>query len=144
MGQAVIFQGSKVKALKKEMKLGDGASRISGTLDPTSTAVDAVRGSLYQNETTGVVYRKTDNGSSTNWTAMAAGETVSNGMLSNNDSIGNKTIASGTTLYHPLLNIKNTHVYTVQNGGALVSIGPVDVEAGGTLTINAGGTVKIV
>ncbi len=143
MGNAVIFQGTKVKALKKEMKLGNGASRISGTLDPSGTAVDAVRGSIYQNETTGTLYRKTDNGSSTNWTALAAGETVSNGMLSDNDSVGNKTIASAKTLFHPYLNIQNTHTYTVQSGGTLLSAGSIDIDAGGTLTVDAGGLVNI-
>jgi len=67
MGNAVIFSGSAVKALKKEIKLGSGASVISGTIDPTSSAVSAVAGSLYQNETTGKIYRKLDAGSSTNW-----------------------------------------------------------------------------
>lgn len=67
MGNAVIFSGSAVKALKKEIKLGSGASVISGTIDPTSSAVSAIAGSLYQNETTGKIYRKLDAGSSTNW-----------------------------------------------------------------------------
>lgn len=70
---AVIFNGTKVKALKSELQLNTGgASVISGTLDPTSSAVDAVAGSLYQNTSTGVVYRKLDSGSSTNWAALAA------------------------------------------------------------------------
>lgn len=73
MGQSVIFQGSKLKALKKEIQLGTGASRISGTVDPTSSAVSAVAGSLYQNETTGKVYRKLDAGSSTNWVEVKEG-----------------------------------------------------------------------
>lgn len=67
MGSAVIFSGSAVKALKKEIKLGSGASVISGTTDPTLSAISAVAGSLYQNETTGKIYRKLDAGSSTNW-----------------------------------------------------------------------------
>ena len=76
---ASIFNGAKVKALKKIFSLNGGAELHSGTTDPTSVAVDAPAGSLYQNETSGKLYRKDDAGSSTNWSEMAVtGGTVAN------------------------------------------------------------------
>ena len=78
---ATIFSGSKIKALKKELQLSTGASVISGTTDPTSTAVDAVTGSIYINESTGILYKKLDDGSSTNWEKI--GETNNTEYISN-------------------------------------------------------------
>lgn len=85
MGNPVIFQGSKLKALKKEIQLGTGASRISGTVDPTSSAVSAVAGSIYQNETSGKVYRKLDAGSSTNWVEVK--ESTEKNYIANGDAL---------------------------------------------------------
>lgn len=70
MGSAVIFNGTKVKSLKKILSLNAGAEVVSSTTDPTSSAVDAPIGSLLLNETTGLVYRKLDAGSSTNWVLL--------------------------------------------------------------------------
>ncbi|MCC7159822.1 MAG: hypothetical protein IT281_09810, partial [Ignavibacteria bacterium] len=64
---AVIFSGSAVKALKDKLKFFTAGSVESGTVDPTSSAVDADKGSLYLNTSNGNVYRKLDSGSSTNW-----------------------------------------------------------------------------
>lgn len=46
---------------------------LSGAVNPTSSAVSAGKGSIYLSTLTGVAYVKTDNGSSTNWTALGAG-----------------------------------------------------------------------
>lgn len=70
---ASIFAGSKVKALKNTLSLNGGADIISSTTDPTSSAVDAVPGSLLLNTSTGKMYRKNDSGSSTNWTEVGSG-----------------------------------------------------------------------
>lgn len=70
---AVIFSGSKVKALKQNLSLNSVVDILSGSVDPTVTATAANKGSLYLNDTTGLVYRKKDNGSSTNWEAVGGG-----------------------------------------------------------------------
>lgn len=67
---ATIFSGSFVKSLLKKFSLNGGAEIHSSTTDPTSVAVSAPRGSILLNETNGTVYRKTDNGLSTNWVAI--------------------------------------------------------------------------
>lgn len=70
---AVIFSGSSVKALKEKLKFFTAGSVESGTVDPTSVAVDADAGSLYLNTSNGLVYRKLDAGSSTNWSILGSG-----------------------------------------------------------------------
>lgn len=68
---AVVFNGSKTKNLKDEISLNGNSSMISRIVDPTSVAVDAPKGSLIMNPSTGTVYKKNDNGSSTNWSQLA-------------------------------------------------------------------------
>lgn len=58
-----------------------GPSLLSGTTNPTSVAVSANKSSLYQNTSTGLVYLKNDNGSSTNWTAILTSSIASVGLL---------------------------------------------------------------
>ena len=65
--QAVIFSGQNVKALKPNLDLFGQSKIMSGSVNPTSVAVNANFGSLYLNSTTGRVYKKNDSGSSTNW-----------------------------------------------------------------------------
>jgi len=67
--QAVIYSGTNtVKALKPNLQLGNSGPTIrSGTANPSSSATAGAPGSLYLNTSTGVVYKKTDSGSSTNW-----------------------------------------------------------------------------
>lgn len=71
---AVIFQGSAVKALKNELKFFTAGSIQSGTVDPSSVATSGDKGSLYINTSSALVYRKTDNGSSTNWTSISTAQ----------------------------------------------------------------------
>lgn len=73
MGSPMIWFGSKVKSLKSILSLNGGAELHSGTVDPTSVAVDATKGSLYLNTSNGFLYRKTDAGSTTNWSDLSAG-----------------------------------------------------------------------
>lgn len=74
---AVIFSGSQVKALKDQLDLNGTAKVLTGTDDPTSVAKDAETGSLYLRQGGGgQVYVKNDNGSSTNWTLLAAGSSA--------------------------------------------------------------------
>lgn len=70
---AVIFSGSAVRALKYALELFDGSSVRSGTADPTAVAQPGNKGSLYLRfgGAGGAVYKKTDDGTSTNWVELA-------------------------------------------------------------------------
>lgn len=77
---AAIFTTTAVKILRSILDLNEGAQIHSGTVTPSSSAVSANRGSLYLNTSTGAVFRKTDNGSSTNWVVLGTlniGDTIS-------------------------------------------------------------------
>lgn len=68
MPAATIFSNSTtVKALKDNFDINGKVQFLTGTVDPSSSATSATKGSFYHNTSTGTVYRKTDNGSSTNW-----------------------------------------------------------------------------
>ena len=79
---ASIFSGTRVKILKDIFGLGSDNSTApslhNSTTNPTSSAVDAEPGSLLLNRSSGVIYRKTDSGSSTNWVALAGAFGVQN------------------------------------------------------------------
>jgi hypothetical protein len=87
---ATIFSGTKVKALKKTLNLNGGVDVISSTVDPTSVATDAAIGSLLLNETSGLLYRKLDAGSSTNWAIVSSGASGIN-YIKNPDAEANTT-----------------------------------------------------
>lgn len=130
---ATIFSGNRVKHLKDEAQLGtDGASRISRSVDPTSVAVDAFRGTMLQNPTSGLWYRKLDDGSSTNWELQSSA--TSNDLLSlNNLGLDTSVAASALT------------IDLVQADGSTdpSSSAPVDIGfRSSTLTSGAVGTVS--
>ena len=62
----IIWGPEKAKNLTDILESKTGHGLISGALDPSAVAVDAMAGSLYQS-TSGTIYVKQDNGSSTNW-----------------------------------------------------------------------------
>jgi hypothetical protein len=65
---ASIFSGSAIKLLKDILQNSSGKDMIhTGTTDPRTSAVSASKGALYLNNSTADVFRKTDDGSSTNW-----------------------------------------------------------------------------
>ena len=68
--------------------------------------------------------------------------TLSSGAgLTTDASTANVTVASGTSLFHPFLDIQNTYTYSVN--GQLISSGKLTVSSGGTLTVNSRATVLI-
>lgn len=72
-----IIWGPNNTALNLEGGIQFGApanspSALSGSVDPTSSAVAAGKGSIYLSTSTGIAYMKQDNGSSTNWTPLGA------------------------------------------------------------------------
>lgn len=71
MAAPIIWSGSSAKLLKPILDFFGQAQILSGTVDPTSVATSAPKGSLYLNTSTGLTYRKTDSGSSTNWQTLS-------------------------------------------------------------------------
>lgn len=74
---ATIFSGSNIKGLKDNYVFGTGSdatSILSGTDDPRSVAQSANKGSLYLRKGTdgGQVFRKIDDGSTTNWVIVGS------------------------------------------------------------------------
>jgi hypothetical protein len=74
-GGPAIFNGPRVKTLKQNLSLNGAAYILSGTVNPSSVATSAPAGSLYLNTSTGAVYKKTDAGSSTNWSELTPAAT---------------------------------------------------------------------
>lgn len=72
----VIFKGSFARFLTPSVEFNTDVRILSGSLNPSSTAVDAPAGSLYLS-TSGTVYRKTDAGSTTNWTDVTTATSAS-------------------------------------------------------------------
>lgn len=70
MGAPVIWSGNDAKSLKSIIDINGNAKILSGTVDPSSSATSAPVGSLYLNSSTGLLYRKTDAGSTTNWAQL--------------------------------------------------------------------------
>ena len=95
MGAPIIFNGAFAKTLTESVKLAENIRLITGdTDDPTSVAKDAPEGSLYFRDGTDEIYKKTDNGSSTNWEALVSGSV---NPFSVSSISGTVSLASGTT-----------------------------------------------
>lgn len=88
---ASIFSGSAVKILKSILDINGNAQLLSGTVNPSSVATSAPKGSLYLNTSSAIIYRKNDNGSSTNWIDIA----VANPTPGYRETSGNATLAYG-------------------------------------------------
>lgn len=71
MSSPIIWAGTTAKSLKSIIDINGNAQLLSGSVDPSSSATSAPKGSLYLNTSNGNLYRKTDAGSSTNWTTFA-------------------------------------------------------------------------
>lgn len=69
--EACIFSGDDVECLRENLSLNGSVKFLSGSTNPSSSAVDAPKGSLYMNTSNGNLYVKQDAGSSTNWTQLA-------------------------------------------------------------------------
>lgn len=86
MAAPIIWSGSSAKLLKPILDFFGQAQILSGTVDPTSVATSAPKGSLYLNTNTGLTYRKTDSGSSTNWQTFTDLKNVISDTFSGNGS----------------------------------------------------------
>jgi hypothetical protein len=67
-----------VKTVQGDLRVSSasGSGIFSGSVDPSTTATTGVIGSLYLNNSTGSIYRKTDSGSSTNWTLIGTSAAI--------------------------------------------------------------------
>lgn len=95
---AVIFSGSDVKTLKANIDLFGQSKIMSGTVDPTSVATSAPKGTLYLNSSSAIVYRKTDSGSSTNWVSMASNDLLTASVDFYNATITTSVAANALTI----------------------------------------------
>ena len=73
MGQVSIFSGNDAKLLKPNLDFFGNCKILTGSVDPTSVATAANKGSLYLNNSTSNIYKKNDNGTTTNWTIFTPG-----------------------------------------------------------------------
>lgn len=117
---AVIFSGDEVKALKDGLDLNDNAKLLAGDDDPTSVAKNAPRGSIYMRTgaSGGAVYRKTDDGSSTNWTTDLSSSPISSAFQIGNFGISTSVGASALTI-----NAKQSDGSTDATGGNPIQVG---------------------
>lgn len=100
-GDAVIFDGNYVRALKDQFRLNTTARVLTGTADPTAVAVLAEKGSLYLRQTpagAGEAYVKKDDGSSTNWDLLqtTAGPVLTANRAVVTDAAGLLSVSSTT------------------------------------------------
>lgn len=73
---ASFLSGDVVKMLKDQIEMVSGYRLLFGGSNPTVFAIDAAKGSVYISDSTGDMYLKQDNGSSTNWEPLAKYSTV--------------------------------------------------------------------
>lgn len=134
---AVTTTGTQVLT-NKDIDGGTATNTSRITLPKAATAalnaLTRKQGTLVYDTTTAQV--KFDDGS--NLVTLSQGD-MTQGLLTTNASQASKTIASGTTLTHPKLNIQSGHTYTVQSGGTLRTPGGVTVQTGGSLVVQSGG-----
>lgn len=73
-----IFSGNFVKFLKSKLNINDAAYILADGTDPRTSATNAPIGSLHLNTSSGAVTKKTDAGSSTNWSEVGVGSGTQN------------------------------------------------------------------
>lgn len=86
MASTIFNSATEVKTLAANLSLNDTAKILQGSDDPTSVAKDAPRGSIYlrTGASGGDVYKKLDNGSTTNWELLGAGGASGINYIENN------------------------------------------------------------
>lgn len=123
-----------------------GSSVQTGAVNPTSTATLGLPGSLYLNNSTGLVYIKQDSGTTTNWLAASLGTPVlASYSLSTNQFVSggaiikfNTLVSDASSLYSP-----STGMFTFPTAG-LYLFGIVTVSSGtsNVLLYKNGGTTQ--
>lgn len=130
---ATIFNGNFVKTLKDNLKVGSAIDIQTGTVDPSSSATSANIGSLYFNTSTGNVYRKTDSGSSTNWSLLNAAQNPA--YFAAKDADYTLTTSDDYAPFAPTANRVVTIPTAVGSAGKIYRIKKINTTAF-TLTVN--------
>jgi hypothetical protein len=154
-----IFQGIYAKLLKSNINLFNKAYILTGTADPTSVATDGPKGSLYLRQTasgSGQIYKKNDNGTTTNWEMLSANANnssayadlydLSNATLpaSAPTTIDGVTVVSGHTVFFSNLSSGNKTIYEATVSGPSITWTAQDgAFRGGSSTIGVGESVYI-
>lgn len=146
---AVIFSGTKVKTLKDTLNLNGGADLLSSTVDPTSVATSANAGSLLLNTSSGLLYRKTDNGSSTNWVLVGIGgatlsvvnKTTTYTALTSDDVITADASSGAFTITLYTASGNTGKVLTLKRTDS--SVNAVTIDGSGSETIDGSTTVDL-
>lgn len=87
-GAAIVSGAGQVVVSENTLNINNKTYVMTGTVDPKVVAVDAPKASLYLNYSTNKVYKKLDNGSSTNWTELVT--------TLDSQTLTNKTLTSPT------------------------------------------------
>jgi len=102
---AVVENSTTVKIVRSNMDINGVVSYLTGNLNPSSTPVLAAKGSVYASTLTGILYVKTDAGSTTNWNPTGQGITSVGTFGSSSNSAGATVI--GNVLYMQPADVAN-------------------------------------
>lgn len=122
-----IWGGIYAKSLRSQLNINDVYYILEGTVDPTVSAQNAPRGSIYfrTGGSGGSAYLKQDNGSSTNWTIIATGSGSSTSLV-------RMTLSGGVA---PWSTIDGYHRVTSTVTLTTLSITLADSSSSGTVVI---------
>jgi len=132
----IIWNGEFAKTLKPNIKLQDSARIYSGDSDdPTSVAKEGEAGSLYI-RSNGLIYRKSDAGSSTNWQQLLGVDSLLNDLFDVNITSvqDDDQIVYDTATSKWVNRPAHSLFHDVSSATGLIS--------GGTLSINGGDPTK--
>lgn len=134
-----------------------GVTYLTGSADPTVTATSANIGSVYTNTTTGDIYRKTDSGSSTNWSLIGTSAAVTAPVAYTPTIVGCGTVSSVNFYYRQIgdyLHIEGSFIsgtpaatpttFTLPNSGTIGTINSNTLVGSGTRNNAAGGVYSVI
>lgn len=122
MGSPIIFSGNNAKLLKTNLDFFGSAQILTGTVNPTTTATTAQAGSLYLNTSSGAIYRKLDNGSSTNWLALGSSTTGDITPTSFSAANNQASPSNITGLFFPNASVRAATIYLSVNIAATIPL----------------------
>lgn len=155
---SAIFGGIYAKLLKPYLNFFDKAYILTGTDDPMVVATDAPKGSLYMRQNTsgdGQVYKKLDNGSSTNWEALMGSSVVGAVLVDLYDPIAvtlttgspvtvdGVVVSDGDIVLFPSLSLNPGIYEAAVSGGNVTSWTYKNLFPGGSFTPSNGHAVRI-
>lgn len=112
---ASFLSGDVVKMLKDQIETVSGYKLMFGGSNPTVFALDAEKGSVYISDSSGKMYLKQDDGSSTNWEELALTGEVATNLATAVATLTDKIeISKGTRLV-------SASIATITDGGLTVT-----------------------